>query len=465
MAEIADILKENDIQKIIEQLCVDSIEDREVELYLGEYNNERKRRSTSVGMREDKMISIYSDTEIDKNGEPLKIGEKAVVMAKVATNTPKRIVRTAVSWMFGGKMMLSSNDSGDWFYEYKKMFENKLRMHSMIKQFTKTVMIETKAAIMFYPETLADKTSTIRAILLDSKSGEFFPHFNSRMDMDAFTRRYKDKIDGKECKIVEIRTKDIIRTIVAQNGSFTDTTVKNLSGIIDVVYAEIDSPYWEDIAVLMDAFEMRLSKLIDGNDYNGEPIQKVFGTASLSSKDTVGKELHFDIETDENGKTTHGDSEYMINNQSPEPIKLELEILQNEIDTGSATPNLSPKSFKGLGYVSASSRKLMFIEAFIKADDNLIIFQPAVERMVKVVKNMMSHVTHVKLHKKLIENDICINFGSVLPEDIAEELANLAIANGGKAINSQKTVTSRSPYTKNIEMELKAMEEENSISK
>ena len=58
-------------------------------------------------------------------------------------------------------------------------------------------------------------------------------------------------------------------------GSGLVTKDKNLFGKIPVVYAEVDQPDWEDIAVLMDAYEMRLSRMSDTNDYFfGDPMLK-----------------------------------------------------------------------------------------------------------------------------------------------------------------------------------------------
>lgn len=453
MPTITEILKETDLKKVVDKLCVDTIEDRKPEDYLKEYKNERLRRATSVGKREDKKVPIFSETEVDENGDPKKIGDKSIPVAKIATNTPKRIVRTAVAFMVGGEMKLTATDENDGFNEFKRLFSDKLRMHSVIKEFIKTVLIETKAAILFYPVKTEDGTTTIRLKLLNHKSGDFYPHFDGTGDMDAFVRKYTDVIDGKECEIVPVLTSDSIVTITNQGGSLVSKKEPNLAKKITAVYAEIDSPYWDDVAVLMDAKESRLSRLVDGNDYNGEPTKKVFGTADLPSKDTVGKEIHFGMIQDDKGNWVHGDAQYMTNNQSPEPIKLELDILQDEIDTGSATPNLSPSALQGLGNMSTASRKLMFMDAFIRADENLITFQPAITRMINVVIAMMANVTHTKYAKNLTENDISAEFGSIMPEDIAEELENLSKALESN-INSQETVTARSPYTKDVAKEL-----------
>ena len=50
--------------------------------------------------------------------------------------------------------------------------------------------------------------------------------------------------------------------------------------------------------------------------------------------------------------------------------------------------------------------------------------------------------------------------GIWLPEDLAETLQTLSIANGGKPINAQRTVTAHSPLTEDLDEEMKLMKEE-----
>lgn len=62
MPGISEILSNDDFSRIVSDLCVDTIEDRDPKEYLEEYNGERRRRKTSVGFREPKKVAVYSDT-------------------------------------------------------------------------------------------------------------------------------------------------------------------------------------------------------------------------------------------------------------------------------------------------------------------------------------------------------------------------------------------------------------------
>ena len=106
MPSISEILVQDDFGRIVSDLCVDTIENREPREYLEEYNGKRNRRTTSVGFREPKTVAVYSETEEELNPqtgkmEPKRLEDKTVPVAKIVTNIPKKIVRTAAAFLFG----------------------------------------------------------------------------------------------------------------------------------------------------------------------------------------------------------------------------------------------------------------------------------------------------------------------------------------------------------------------------
>lgn len=117
-----------------------------------------------------------------------------------------------------------------------------------------------------------------------------------------------------------------------------------------------------------------------------------------------------------------------------------------------------------MGNLSGVSRKFMLMDATIKASDNMEVFGPAVQRCVSVVTAGICNITNIKYRSQLVDNLIDVEFGSILPEDLAETLQNLSIANGGKPINAQRTVTAQSPFTEDLDEEMALIEEEESAS-
>lgn len=471
---IDEILALQDFKQAVDILTKDSKEDRNREEYLKEFKGERSRRPGSVDKREDKSVEMYSETEteIDKNGEevPKSLGKKSVPVARVKTNTPKRIVRIAAAFLFGGEMNISFAEDSEGSQYFKEVFEDKLKMKSVFNQFARVVKTETKGAIVFYPRPGVDvdgkQILEVKAKILSSKNGDFFPHFDDFGDMDAFTRKYKSiySEDGKEHDFIWIQT-------AAQEFLYVDVSgtwqlvekypQKNLAGKITVVYAEQDQPEWEDVATLMDYYENRLSRMVDTNDYFGDPILKNYGESSLPSKNTVGKQISYPVKIDpDSGKEYHGDADYLVWQQSIDSIKLELETLRNEIYAGSSTPDLSFENMKSIGALSGTAIELMFIEAFIKAAEGMEIFGPVVQRSVSVVRALISNVTNTKYKNDLIKASPKVTFGSILPDDLKEIVEVLTKANGDKPINSQETITARSPFTKDVGEEVKRLKAE-----
>lgn len=484
MPGISEILSNDDFSRIVSDLCVDTIEDRDPKEYLEEYNGERRRRKTSVGFREPKKVAVYSDTEFETDpntGEekPKRLEDKTVPVAKIVTNIPKKIVRTAAAFLFGGDMIVSAdNMDDDSLQDFKQVFVRKLKMKSVFMRFARIVLSETKGAIVFYPVTKSNikgtdkdgnpilkKEVVLKAKILstpkdDNVTNEFYPHFDDDDDMDGFIHKYTAMVNGRSCECVKIYTANEIITGI-NDGQWVITKDKNLFGKIPVVYAEVDQPDWEDIAVLMDAYEMRLSRMSDTNDYFGDPMLKTYGQTNLPSKETVGKELNFSMEVDpDTGTAYHGDAEYLSWQQSIDSQKEEIANERHEIFSGASCPDLSFDNLIGIGDLSGVAREFMTIDAKIKATEQMEIFGPVVQRCVAIVQAGMARISHIKNAGAIEGNYFEVKFGSILPKNLTEILQNLAIANGNKPINSQETITAESPYTKNAKQEIATMKKE-----
>jgi SPP1 family phage portal protein len=465
MADINVILENSDFSQVVDKLCVDTIEGREPSVYVDEYNGLRTRRETSTGNREDKYIDTYSETEMDTLPDgtqtPHKTGHETVVVAKIVTNLPKKIVRTASAFLFGGNMNITfetENEATDYF---RNLFSRRLKMKYIFKEFARILMTETKAALLFYPRKEDDSANpvSLHVEVLKQKNGEFYPHFNDYGDMDGFIRRYTvTDDDDKEITHVWIQTAEKnITAVETGTNTWEITTEPNLFKKISVVYVEQDAPEWDEVATLMDTFEMRLSRLADTNDYFSEPIMKSYGATNLPSKKTVGKQIEFDMQVDDEGRMIHGDADYLTWTQSVESVKLELETMKNEIYSGSSTPDLSFDNLKGIGNISGIAMKFMFMDAFIKAEEKMEIMGKAIQRTANVVVAGIANIIEPGMAADLTDNECEITFDSILPEDLREEMEVLAIANGYKAINSRRTVTARSQFTRNVEDEIKQM--------
>ena len=470
MPSISEILTNEDFGQVVSTLCVDTIEYREPREYYNEYHGERRRRKTSVGWREPKRLAVYSETLKDKNGEPLRLEDKIVDVARIVTNFPKKEVRTSVAFLFGGQMTITGTDQNDGFQEFKRVWERRLKMQSVLKSFARRVLSESKAALVFYPYTSKGldgklitelKVKTLSVPRNENTFSEFYPHFDDNDDMDAFIHRYQVNSNGMIRNSCTIWMADKIITAIDEMGGWVIKEVPNLFGKIPVVYADVFQPEWDEVAFLMDAREMRISRMVDTNDYYGDPMLKTFDVADLPTKDTVGKELSFTSKVHpETQQLYHGDAEYLTWNGSQPSVDKELEETKCELFSGTSTPDLSFDNLKGIGNLSGVARKFMLMDATIKASENMETFGPVVQRCVSVVLAGICNITNIKYRSQLVNNLIDVEFGSILPEDLSETLQTLSLANGGKPINAQRTVTAHSPLTEDLDEEMKLMEEE-----
>ena len=407
---------------------------------------------------------------MDKNGEPVRLPDKIVDVARIVTNFPKKEVRTSVAFLFGGQMMITGADQNDGFQEFKRVWERRLKMQSVLKSFARKVLSESKAALVFYPyiskgldgKLITElKVKTLSVPRNENTLSEFYPHFDDNDDMDAFIHRYQVNSNGMIRNSCTIWTADKIITAIDEMGGWVIKEVPNLFGKIPVVYADVFQPEWDEVALLMDAREMRISRMVDTNDYYGDPMLKTFDVADLPTKDTVGKELSFTSKVHpETQQLYHGDAEYLTWNGSQPSVDKELEETKCELFSGTSTPDLSFDNLKGIGNLSGVARKFMLMDATIKASENMETFGPVVQRCVSVVLAGICNITNIKYRPQLVNNLIDVEFGSILPEDLAETLQTLSIANGGKPINAQRTVTAHSPLTEDLDEEMKLMKEE-----
>jgi len=367
-------------------------------------------------------------------------------------------------------MTITGADQNDGFQEFKRVWERRLKMQSVLKSFARKVLSESKAALVFYPYTSKGldgklitelKVKTLSVPRNENTFSEFYPHFDDNDDMDAFIHRYQVNSNGMIRNSCTIWMADKIITAIDEMGGWVIKEVPNLFGKIPVVYADVFQPEWDEVAFLMDAREMRISRMVDTNDYYGDPMLKTFDVADLPTKDTVGKELSFTSKVHpETQQLYHGDAEYLTWNGSQPSVDKELEETKCELFSGTSTPDLSFDNLKGIGNLSGVARKFMLMDATIKASENMETFGPVVQRCVSVVLAGICNITNIKYRPQLVNNLIDVEFGSILPEDLAETLQTLSVANGGKPINAQRTVTAHSPLTEDLDEEMKLMEEE-----
>ncbi len=411
----------------------------------------------------------------DRNKAPKTIGKdeaaRTVTFTKQVVNYQKRIVNSAVTFLFGEPLTLKLNNENE---STKKSEEEAFELINDVwkqnkldyfnKGLSRELFVETKVAEIWHiPEKEEDKPARIRVTLLSEKQGyKIYPHFDETGDMDAFT--ITNDIMGEDNKPIQqirIYTADSITVALKKQNKWEINTRDNIIGKIPIVYVEQDEAEWQIVETQIPRMEYLLSNFSDTVDYNGAPMIMGKGIiTNMPKKESTGKFVEVKPEIDESGKVYYpGGLEYVTWEQAPDAIKLEYEILKDIIYGLSQTPDLSFDNVKGTAAISGIALRLMFSDAMFKAKDKQEIFGPAMERRLSIMKSFIA-ITNAGMSEQLEKLDIDIKFNSVLPADVEALVTSLSIARAGDPIMSEETAVRTNPLVTDPEKDIELLEAE-----
>jgi len=122
------------------------------------------------------------------------------------------------------------------------------------------------------------------------------------------------------------------------------------------------------------------------------------------------------------------------------------------IYTISQTPDISFESLKGVGAVSGVALKLMFLDAHLKVQEKLEIFDEYLQRRVNLIKAFCAQM-NTSLAKDLLL-EIVPEVTPFMVDDFKTMVETLVTANGNKPIMSQKTSVEMSGLVDDVEAEV-----------
>lgn len=380
----------------------------------------------------------------DQTKRPDKIIQKKTVeVTRIAFNFQKKIVGSAVSFLFANQVSIQSQKLDESGTQLKAMIEHildKNKSYSFNRKLARTLFKETEVAEYWYPvedenfwkETNVNSKVRLRCQLFcQSKGDKLYPYFNEYGDMIAFSRAYKIKVEGKEIQHLDVFTSKFIATYKKEDDGWKELKkAANLIGKIPIVYYSQEEAEWEDVQSEIDRIEKLVSNFGDTNDYFGSPMIKLKGTVTgLPDKGESGKVITL---------SENGEADYLTWNQAPEAIKTEYEILRSQVYSGTSTPNLSFDNLKNLGNISGITLKLMFLDAHLKAQNKLEIFDEAFARRMSILKSYCGNIKSA-LKSAVDKTNIWFVITPFLPENTKELYENLSMLTGGKQLLSQKT--------------------------
>lgn len=401
--------------------------------------------------RPDKRVKV-DNPEPHENGKPIARGytggekeqTKSVPVARIALAIQKLIVKRAVAFCFGNPVTLNAEPENEAEKTVlnavkKVLFDTKCR--TVNRKVAREIFCTTEAAELWYPvekptEKYGFKSKwKLRVAVFSPKNGDkLYPCFDETGDMVAFSRQFAivDK-KGKTTTFFETYT-DTEHYMWKQAESawlVAEGYPKPIAiGKIPVIYGRQDFVEWEDVQVLIDRLETLLSNFADTNDYHASPKVVVKGEVTgFAQKGESGAILQLDGD--------NADAKYLSWNHAPESVKLEIGTLLRMIYTITQTPDISFDSAKGIGAVSGIALKLLFLDAHLKVQDKMEIFDDYLQRRLSVIQ---AYIAQLNTGLKAACESLTIE-PEIVPYMIEDEKAKvdlLLAANGGKPISSQK---------------------------
>ncbi|NCB42905.1 MAG: phage portal protein [Clostridia bacterium] len=437
-------------------------------------------------IRRDKKVKLDpTDLDIDTdeqqnvkvvtNGNGESENYRIEPVARVALAIQKLIVKRAVAFTFGNPVTLNAepeegSKESDVLQAVKRvLFDTKSR--TINRKVARSIYSSTEAAELWYPVEkatnnygFASKYKLRVAVFSPLKGDKLYPYFDETGDMLAFSREYviKDRT-GVKHSYFETYTDAEHRLWTLESNQWQlveGYPKKNQIGKIPIIYGQQPAVEWEDVQGLIDRLEKLLSNFADTNDYHASP--KIFTTGTILGWAKKG----------ESGAVIEGEegatAQYLSWAQAPESVKLEIDTLLRMIYTITQTPDIAFDSVKGIGAISGVALKLLFMDAHLKVQDKMEIFDDYLQRRLAIIQAFLAQMNA----KDKAFTDACGSLSiepEIVPFMIEDEAANvnllLSATGNNKAICSRKTAVQQLGWVNDTEAEIEQIEaEENAAS-
>ncbi len=430
--------------------------------------------------RRDKIVKVDIDSESPENVKNItsdpnfnpETNTRPEPVARIALAIQKLIVKRAVAFTFGNPVGLNAepeegSKEEDVLKAVKRvLFDTKSR--TINRKVARAIFSSTEAAEYWYPVEkptnnygFGSKYKLRVAIFSPYLGDKLYPYFDETGDMIAFSREYTRK-DNKGVKYTyfETYTDKEHRLWITTNSQWQlveGYPKPNIIGKIPVIYGRQPAVEWEDVQGLIDRLEKLLSNFADTNDYHASP--KIFVEGEVNGFSKKG-ETGAIIQGEEGSKAY-----YLAWQNAPESVKLEIETLLRLIYTITQTPDISFDAVKGIGAVSGVALKLLFLDAHLKVQDKMEIFDDYLQRRLSVIQAYLSKM-NAKDNEFVTACESLVIEPEIVPFMIEDEKANADLAmtvTGQKAIASRKTGIKKLGWVKDIDTELKEIEAEEAV--
>lgn len=283
-----------------------------------------------------------------------------------------------------------------------------------------------------------------------------YPLFDEYDDLVALSVEYK-RVDGDDTwTYFDTYTADEHIRWSNHDGNLQEDLREAITlGKIAGIYIHRDEPVWENQSGNVYEAEWTLSRNGNYIRKNARPNWVVFADEKVSfGNEQIGSnEGRNVLQYPANAK-----AEYVTWQQATDSIKFQIEQLKQQFFMQLQLPDMSMDSMKTTP-MSGEARKMLFIDAQMKATDESGIWLEAFDREVNVVRAFMK-IMFPALAPAIdsLEVENVINVYQI--RDDAERISNLSNATGGKPIMAQRTAVKYLGYVDDVDAEMQQIADE-----
>ncbi len=466
--KIADITQKKEVKDIIKDLKSGRLK--------GLPDVERAKKALDISKHDVNDVAIRPNKKVreSRKGAPAKrvtsssaAGEEQTreeKVARIAVALQKLIIRRSAAFLFGNPVEYTAqpqDENEKRAFDILKKILKKAKEKSLNKRVARTTFAFKECAELWYPVPSSHAAYgqpmkyKLRCVLFSPEEGDtLYPYFDKNRDLVAFSREFSIEENGKIVNCFETYT-DEEHSLWKQEGAefkLAEGYPKSLAiGKIPIVYARQEHFETEDVDTLINRLEFLLSNFADTNDYHAAPKIFVRGTLlGFSKKGETGAILQGTKDTE---------AKYLSWQHAPEAVKLEIETLLKLINMIAQNPDISFEVVKGLGNISGVALKLLFMDAHLKVEDKLEIFDDYLERRVNILKSFISYLD-ISLEEAAQRLEVDVNVIPYMMEDEIAEIQKWVEASGGKPVMSQKAAMQKANLVENPEEDYNILQKE-----
>ena len=286
---------------------------------------------------------------------------------------------------------------------------------------------------------------------------ELYPLFDEYGDMVAMSVGYRRKVGRKTIQYFDTYTADRHIKWSTENGDWAVEEDEPITlGKIPAIYMYRPTPIWEDTSKIVYEMEWAMSRNGNYLRSNSKPLFVVFADEQIDYGDEKGENQEFRaIMQYPKGSTAN----YVTWPQAIDNLKFYISELRNSFFTQLQLPDWSYEKMSQTP-MSGEARKQLFIDSQLKVKDEsgrlLEFFDRETSILKAFLKQMIPSISANEIDALKVENNIT----PYMINDDKEVISNLVLANGNKAVMSQRESVEMLGWSSDVDETMRQIEEE-----